>query len=227
MALSHSPRIVTDGLVLCLDASDPQSYSGSGTAWSDRSGNGNHGTLVNGPTFNSDGYIELDGTNDRIASGAKLSGTENGSIYLWCNPTSSNPNAMLAYQSSGVGRIWIYVSSSGVLSLNTYFGSGKDFYLSGSSSSIKDKWGLITVTFDRNGYQKIYYNAELTASRDISTASSISWNSGYLSLGGFDYNGPSWYTAQNKAAKFMAYNVEHTSAQIAQNYNATKSKFGL
>ena len=227
MALSHSPRIATDGLVLCLDASDPQSYSGSGTAWSDRSGNGNNASLSNGPTFNSDGYFELDGADDRITSGSKLSGTENGSIYFWCNPTSSNPNAMLAYQSTGVGRIWIYVSSSGVLNLNTYFGSGKDFYLSGPSSSIKDKWGLITVTFDRNGYQKIYYNAELTASRDISTASSISWNSGYLSLGGFDYNGPSWYTAQNKAAKFMVYNVEHTSAQILQNYNAQKSKFGL
>ena len=227
MATSYSPKIVTDGLVLCLDAADKKSYSGSGTAWTDRSGNGNHGTLVNGPTFNSDGYFGLDGTNDRITSGAKFSGTENGSIYLWCNPTSSNPNAMLAYQSTGVGRIWIFVSSSGVLNLNTYFGSGKDFYLTASGSNIKDKWGLITVTFDRSGYQKIYYNGEFLTSRDISTASSISWNSGYLSLGGFAYNGPSWYTAQNKAAKFMVYNVEHTSAQILQNYNATKSRFEL
>lgn len=227
MALSHSPRIVTDDLVLCLDASDPQSYSGSGTAWSDRSGNGNHGTLVNGPTFNSDGYIELDGTNDRIASGAKLSGTENGSIYLWCNPTSSNSGSLLVYQSSGVGRIWIYISSTGVLSLNTYFGSGMDFYLTASGSNIKDKWGLITVTFDRNGYQKIYYNGEFLTSRDISSASSISWNSGTLALGSFDYNGPTWHAAQNKAAKFMVYNVEHTSEQILQNYNAQKSKFGL
>jgi hypothetical protein len=227
MSLSHSPRIVTDGLVLCLDASDPQSYSGSGTTWTDRSGNGNHGTLVNGPTFNSDGYIELDGTNDRIASGAKLSGTEDGSIYLWCNPTSSNTNSLLVYQSSGVGRIWIYVGSTGVLALNTYFGSGKDFYLTASGSNIKDKWGLITVTFDRSGYQKIYYNGEFLTSRDISSASSNSWNSGTLALGGFDYNGPSWYTAQNKAAKFMVYNVEHTPEQILQNYNATKGRFGL
>ena len=57
MATSYSPKIITDGLVLCLDAGDGKSYSGSGTAWTDRSGNDNHGTLVNGPTFNSDGYI--------------------------------------------------------------------------------------------------------------------------------------------------------------------------
>ena len=133
---------------------------------------------------------------------------------------------MLVYQSTGVGRIWIYVGSTGVLSLNTYFGSGKDFYLSASGSNIKDKWGLITVTFDRSGYQKIYHNGEFLTSRDISSASSISWNSGTLALGGFA-NGPSWYTAQNKAAKFMVYNVEHTSEEILQNYNATKGRFGI
>jgi len=226
MGTAYSPKIITDGLVLCLDAADKKSYSGSGTAWTDRSGNGNHGTLVNGPTFNSDGYIELDGTNDRITSGAKLSGTENGSIYLWCNPTSSNSGAMLAYQNTGVGRIWIYISLTGALSLNTYFGSGMDFYLT-ASANVKDKWGLITVTFDRSGYQKIYYNGEFLTSRDISSASSISWSGGTLALGGFDYNGPYWYAAQNKAAKFMVYNVEHTSEQILQNYNATKGRFGL
>ena len=227
MATSYSPKIITDGLVLCLDAGDGKSYSGSGTAWSDRSGNGNNASLSNGPTFNSDGYFELDGTDDRITSGAKLSGTENGSIYLWCNPTSSNTGAMLAYQNTGVGRIWIYVGSTGVLNLNTYFGSGMDFYLTASGSNVKDKWGLITVTFDRSGYQKIYYNGEFLTSRDISSASSISWNSGTLALGSFDYNGPTWYAAQNKAAKFMVYNVEHTSEQILQNYNATKGRFGL
>ena len=66
MALSHSPKIVTDGLVLCLDAGDRKSYSGSGTTWSDRSGNGYNATLNNGPTFNSanGGSIDFDGSND-------------------------------------------------------------------------------------------------------------------------------------------------------------------
>ena len=54
MALSHSPKIVTDGLVLCLDAGDGKSYGGSGTTWTDRSGEGNNGTLTNDSTFDSD-----------------------------------------------------------------------------------------------------------------------------------------------------------------------------
>ena len=66
MALHHSPRIVTSGLVLALDAADRNSYPGSGTTWTDLSGNANNGTLTNGPTFNSanGGSIVFDGTND-------------------------------------------------------------------------------------------------------------------------------------------------------------------
>jgi hypothetical protein len=58
MALSHSPSIVTDGLVLCLDAGNPKSYPGSGTTWTDLSGNGNNGTLVNGVGY-SNGAVKI------------------------------------------------------------------------------------------------------------------------------------------------------------------------
>jgi hypothetical protein len=63
---ANGPKIVTDGLVLCLDAANRKSYPGTGTAWNDLSGNGNNGTLVNGPTFSSanGGNLSFDGTND-------------------------------------------------------------------------------------------------------------------------------------------------------------------
>jgi hypothetical protein len=48
MGLSHSPSIITQNLVLCLDAANSKSYPGSGTTWTDLSGNGNTGTLMNG-----------------------------------------------------------------------------------------------------------------------------------------------------------------------------------
>ncbi len=66
MSFNYSPRIITDGLVLYLDAANTRSYPGSGTAWNDLSRSGNNGTLVNGPTFNSAnlGSIVFDGTND-------------------------------------------------------------------------------------------------------------------------------------------------------------------
>ena len=66
MAYSNGPKIVTDGLVLCLDAANSKSYPGTGTAWNDLSGNGNNGTLINGVGYNSNNGVSLvfDGVND-------------------------------------------------------------------------------------------------------------------------------------------------------------------
>ena len=62
--------LVTDGLILNLDSTDSSSYSGTGTVWSDLSGEGNHFDLVNGPTYSTDdgGTIVTDGANDYIRS---------------------------------------------------------------------------------------------------------------------------------------------------------------
>ena len=56
-------ELVTDGLVLNLDAGDPRSYPGSGTTWTNMSGGGHNATLINGATYNNanGGSIVLDG----------------------------------------------------------------------------------------------------------------------------------------------------------------------
>ena len=57
---------VKDGLVLDLDAGNPLSYPGTGTTWTDLSGNNNNGTLINGVGYNSDngGSLVFDGVDD-------------------------------------------------------------------------------------------------------------------------------------------------------------------
>lgn len=67
MAVSHGfGKIVTDGLVLALDAADTNSYTSGSTTWRDMSGNGNNSTLTNGPTFDSGngGSIVFDRVDD-------------------------------------------------------------------------------------------------------------------------------------------------------------------
>ncbi len=66
MSVYGGPDIVTNGLVLHLDAANSKSYLGSGTTWNDLSGNGNNATLTNGPSFSNSnrGSIVFDGTND-------------------------------------------------------------------------------------------------------------------------------------------------------------------
>ncbi len=88
MAHFHSPRIITDGLVLALDAANQKSYPGSGTTWSDLSGNGNNGTLTNGPTFDSgnNGSIIFDGVDDYITTGttpSQLQGNPSFTVSGW------------------------------------------------------------------------------------------------------------------------------------------------
>ena len=68
MGLHHSPKIVTNGLVLALDAGDRNSYTSGSSTWNDLSGNGYNATLVNSPDFSSvdSGKIQLDGVDDYI-----------------------------------------------------------------------------------------------------------------------------------------------------------------
>jgi hypothetical protein len=83
-----SPRIVTSGLVLALDAADRNSYPRTGTTWRDLSGNSNTGTLTNGPVFSNTngGSITTDGIDDYINLGNAVSikmGTGNFTISTW------------------------------------------------------------------------------------------------------------------------------------------------
>ena len=84
MSASSGQDIVDDGLILCLDAGDPKSYNGSGTTWTDRSGEGNKGTLTNDSTFDSDvgGNIAFDGTDDKAYCGSVTPNTEDFTIEL-------------------------------------------------------------------------------------------------------------------------------------------------
>ena len=70
---------------MALDAADRKSYSGSGTAWNDLSGNNRNGTLVNGPTFlnSNGGVINLDGVDDHISNNYLPSGAIIGTFSFW------------------------------------------------------------------------------------------------------------------------------------------------
>jgi hypothetical protein len=77
MAYSDGPKIVTNGLVLAVDAADRNSYPGGGAIWRDLSGNNNNCTLVNSSTYSSakgGGSIDLDGVDDYISVPKTLNG---------------------------------------------------------------------------------------------------------------------------------------------------------
>ena len=96
MAFNYSPKIVTNGLVLALDAANKKSYPGSGTTWSDLSGNGYTATLLNGTAFSSInfGTFVFDGTNDNasIPYNTNLDPTSGITFEAWIYPTNITTN---------------------------------------------------------------------------------------------------------------------------------------
>ena len=83
--------LVSDGLILYLDAARTSSYPGTGTTWTDLTGNGNNGTLVNGVGYSADngGALVFDGSNDYVTLGSTLNATAQGTISFWIKLTNT------------------------------------------------------------------------------------------------------------------------------------------
>lgn len=221
-------RIVTDGLVLSLNAADRNSYPGSGTTWFDTSGNGNNGTLTNGPTFNSSngGSIVFDGADDYADFYAPNIGSI-ATVEMWCKIGSGYSGKMF------MG--WYYYDvwcSGGTLGYNT--GNGDVYGISAatvSSLGCVDTWKQYIfemrddVSYTNN---KIYIN---TVQQSLSQQQSSEYpgyrtlNSGYGRIcQGRGYSG---YEMPMNCAIFRVYNKSLTQVEINQNYNAQKSRFSL
>ena len=103
---------VQNGMVLELDAANPTSYPGTGTAWTDISGYANNGTLTNGPTFSTSngGNFSFDGADDYVDCGSNSSLNLGAmTISAWVKPTTnvSNFRMIIADESQG-GVPWNY-----------------------------------------------------------------------------------------------------------------------
>lgn len=227
MALSHSPRIITDGLVLCLDAANSKSYPGSGTTWTDLSGNGNNGTLINGVGYDSSsgGSLVFDGVDD-YASGVITLGTTNVSVNCWVNiSTTSNKGAFFKIGGGatgyalGVGNNTMDNNGNEIIGLfpgvrwfdtNTNYGTG---------------WKYATLVLNSSSVPSIYLNSVLIGSY---SGTNPNTPTGFYYVGRNFGDEPGGARAFNgNIAKVSIYNRALTSQEIQQNYLATKSRFGL
>jgi hypothetical protein len=132
MAFIHSPKIVTDGLVLALDAGNVKSYASGSTTWLDKSGGGNNGTLINGPTFSSanGGSVVFDGTNDNALLPINFfsyPSLTTFSISLWFKSSQSNGGTLFGQQNtnnppSATGYVpVIYLQSNGLIRIEPFW----------------------------------------------------------------------------------------------------------
>ena len=243
MSFNNGPTIVTNGLVLALDAGDRNSYPGSGTTWRDLSGNNNNGTLTNGPTFNSAnlGSIVFDGVDDFALlsneSNFDFERTTSFSIDCWVNLTTitSNDQIIISKLNGGAGNYtgWefgkYFNTSAPHLYLISNYGSGNYIQCRSSFTLLANTWYNVVCTYNGSSNTSgvlFYVNGQITSTivgtnnltQSIlnNTTPTIARRAGTTE---WPWNG--------LISTSRIYNRALSSQEILQNYNATKTRFGL
>jgi len=222
MSLQHSPRIITDGLVLCLDAANRQSYPGSGTVWRDLAGS-NNGTLTNSPTFNSAnrGSIVFDGVDDFVQISASLNiTTATFVVWLRRNGNQNTYDGILFSRGTNITGISFYTSNQ----LGYTWNNAVNTYTWNSSLIVPDlTWCMCAISITSNSATAyLYQSTGLTTATNIVSHTSTILDD--IKIGQDDF-GSRFFTGN--IAQAQIYNRALTSTEILQNYNATKGRFGL
>lgn len=225
MGLAHSPRIVTNGLILYLDAANRQSYLGSGTTWTDLSGNGNNGTLTNGPTYSSanGGSIVFDGVNDYVQCTGSYTSTEftfiawikrNGNQAAWAGILFSRGTNVTGMQYRNTTNQLVYNWNDNGL-----------YYDWVSNLVIPDQvWCMVAVSV--NSSAGVAYLCQ--ASGITSATNNISHTSTTLNDIKISYDDVlTTRVAKQSVAVASIYNRALSAAEIAQNFNALRGRFGI
>lgn len=224
--------IVQDGLVLNLDAAVSDSYPGYGTTWKDLSGRNNNGTLTNGPTFNSEkgGSLAFDGTNQytTISNNNIFNQTTQitVSVFIYISQVLAGYDTFISkytqVNSGTDGLKWILRMENSKVSWYTNTGSYTNI-LSDTSLSL-NQWYFLTGLY--NGSQRqIFINGVLDKTGSM-TGSLIDNNLTPVRIAASGYQGISEYF-KGRVAMAQIYNRALSQAEITQNYNATKKRFGL
>ena len=229
MSVKGGPNTVTSGLVLELDAGNIKSYQSGSTTWFDKSGNANNGTLINGPTFNTGslGSIVFDGVDDYV--GITGIQTPSFSISAWINLSELNKFHGIMGRAAGIwsdtsyafrvisdNSLNIFLSNSGNTSIFTEVQTSPLFAI--------NTWYHVAVTFAKPNIA-LYVNG---VSRATGTFNYDLYNSTSNSIiGGYTYSNGLSYLMKGQIPNIQFYNRALSATEVLQNYNATKTRFGL
>ena len=229
-------NIVTDGLILYLDAGYKSSYSGSGTTWYDVSSYGNNMTLTNGPTYNSSnsGSIVFDGVDDyaMVLNPSSLQ-TQNLTVSIWIKPsTATNQITSIVDYDHCAQCNWVVQSEDATSNRNYYFGYRSTSNVWEPSNGIGGGRGVQltnsvwqNLTFTKNGTSIIgYLNGVQTYTSTASVGTILYLENKNLQLGAGSCSGRQF---NGNMSNSQIYNRALSASEILQNYNAQKGRFGL
>ena len=227
MGISYNPSIVTDGLILCLDAANTRSYAGTGITWTDISGNNKSGTGQTGVSYSSinTGKFILNGAESGYFSLPLVTSTiTNVTMCCWVNITTLSLRGPFIVNGSFTG----YAIGVGLNSYDDYGNNlialfpGNRWISSGVSLGLG--WKHVAITLDGSSLPRIYLDGRLINSyagmnpRVPTTATYIGREVGGENVGITRAFG-------GEVGMVQMYSRQLSDAEILQNFNSGRKKY--
>jgi len=214
MGVTYNPRIVTDGLVLALDAGNTKSYPGSGTTWTDLSGNGNNITLGSSVSFVSSFGGVLNFPEDANGYGRNTSMNLSSSNYTVMSFVRKNVSGNDGRTITAYNNNWLLGHHD--TTYGDYYANGWVYSGAGTSDTV---WRMFTGTGDISADS---YNLYINDSIIVSGSAG-----GSAGPNGWNLNNQYSQYSNCQIATLICYNRVLTASEIQQNFNATRSRFGI
>lgn len=222
MAGSIAPNIITDGLIFYIDAANNRSYPGSGTSCLDLSGNSNNGTLINSPSF-SNNFFTFNGSNYISCGNSSILQITVGSISAWFLTISpgSSYRSIITKQFA-----WGLFAQDNIL---VTYDWGNSAPRTTNINVADGQWKNVVLTFTQtvgnpSNNAIIYLNGVpvlTTTVRHTNQNENLE-----ISRGGSGGGGQTQFL-NGSVSSAMVYNRVLSQSEILQNYNATRSRFGI
>ena len=233
---------VTDGLVLNLDAANIKSYQGTGSTWSDLSSSLNHATISQSPTYNAGIGLTFNGSTQygripSVAGVTDFTNTQKYSIEVWFNPSNGQANNAEAellekwnYSGEAKYPFTIRFNESGSSMMVACYDGSSNYPSLVASGFPVNTWVQLVAVFDFvSNTLTIYRNGVSVASRSLTGINQVS-NSGPVGIAGRIPQGAATGVQvpfKGTIGIIRFYNKSLTSAEILQNFNTYKTRYGL
>lgn len=245
MPASNGPNIVTDGLILCLDAGNRESYQGNGPTWANLISDLISGSLVSSPTWSQSnlGFFSFNGTNQRIELTTspilQFTNTQAYTISAWVNWSVSSTSVIDAIYNYGIATsnfrgYYLSLDDSGAVGTNCVFfdyydGTNFKGVQTPNNSVTKGAWTNVVATCDTSNTSagmRIYINgtsAATTTRVGAGTPASIDYSGLTANVG--SRQNSNYFTGN--IALFSVYNRALSVSEVSQNFNALRSRYGV
>ena len=237
MSINYNPTISTSGLVLSLDAANKKSYPGTGTTWTDLSGNGNNFT-INASAYNGTGpkYMDFNGSYGCAvtASGSDLLISGTVTAIVWTIPLNSTANWRTLFRAESSGADHSVIIQSGGWTLGMYDGTNATGFNATAFSQqslpgYPTQWNMMVWRW--TSVANSYYNYNFTYNNTPSTlqgyiaSGNARFKSGIRTLGAYNAASPSQFWGS--IGSISMYNRYVTDDEIVKYFNSTRGRYGI